>query len=273
MLLCLDIGNSHIFGGVFDQDQLLLRFRHNSKAVLTSDQIGLFLRAVIRENNLQADDIKCIALCSVVPSLDYSVRSACLKYFLVEPFILQAGVKTGLNIKYRNPLEVGADRIANSIAAITHFPDKDLIVIDLGTATTFCAINKKKHYLGGVIMPGMKLSMTALEHNTAKLSAVEILQMKTALGRSTQESVQSGIYFGQLAALKEISHRLIEEAFEKSDEKPVIIGTGGFAQMYEGQNFFNVIVPDLSLHGLRIAHATNLGASHIVRNPLPDGDS
>lgn len=257
MLLCLDIGNSHIFGGVFDKDQLLLRFRHNSKNVVTSDQIGLFLRAVIRENDLDPNDIKCIALCSVVPSLDYSVRSACVKYFIIEPFILQAGVKTGLNIKYRNPLEVGADRIANSIAATSHFPSKNLIVIDLGTATTFCVINKHKHYLGGVIMPGMKLSMLALENNTAKLSSVEILQMKNTLGRSTAESIQSGIYFSQLASLKEISHRLTHEAF--ADEKPTIIGTGGFSQMYESQNFFDIIVPDLSLHGLRLAHELNQG--------------
>lgn len=259
MLLCLDIGNSHIFGGVFDQDQLLLRFRHSSQAIVTSDQIGLFLRSVIRENDLDANDIKQIALCSVVPSLDYSIRSACLKYFLIEPFVLQAGVKTGLNIKYRNPLEVGADRIANAIASVTHLPDKNIIVIDLGTATTFCAISKKKHYLGGVIMPGMKLSMIALENNTAKLSAVELLQVKNALGRSTAESIQSGLYFSQLASLKEISKRLCDEAFK--NQETTIIGTGGFAQMYESHNFFDIIVPDLALHGLRIAYNLNQGGN------------
>ena len=118
MMLCIDVGNSHIYGGVFDGEEICLRFRHTSK-VSTSDELGIFLKSVLRENNCDPSVIRAIAICSVVPQLDYSLRAACIKYFSVEPFFLQAGVKTGLNIKYRNPVDVGADRIANAIAA-TH---------------------------------------------------------------------------------------------------------------------------------------------------------
>ena len=133
MILCIDVGNSHIYGGVFDEDEIKLRFRHTSK-VSTSDELGIFLKSVLRENNCSPEKIKKIGICSVVPQLDYSLRSACVKYFSSEPFLLQAGVKTGLNIKYRNPLEVGADRIANAIAATHSYPNQNIIVIDFGTA-------------------------------------------------------------------------------------------------------------------------------------------
>src|SRR3989338_10384727 len=161
MILCLDVGNSHIFGGVFEKSSLKLQFRHDSNQQSTSDQLGVFLRAVLREHHLDPDHVKQIAISSVVPALDYSLRAACLKYFNIEPFLLKAGVKTGLNIKYRNPQEVGADRIANAIAATQSFPQRNIIIIDFGTATTFCAINASKAYLGGVIMPGVRLSVEA----------------------------------------------------------------------------------------------------------------
>jgi type III pantothenate kinase len=254
-MLCLDLGNSHIFGGVFEGDDLQLRFRHDSKQIITSDQLGIFLRLVLRENGIDADKITKIALCSVVPNLDYSLRAACIKYFNLEPFVLQAGVKTGLHIRYRNPLEVGTDRIATAIAATHLFPGKNIIVIDMGTASTLCAINAKKDYLGGAIMPGIQLSMNALQVNTAKLSAVEIVHKSTALGKSTDESIQSGLYFGQLAGLKDISTRLSEELF--AEQPPLILGTGGFAHLFENESLFDTIVPDLALHGLRIAYHLN----------------
>lgn len=257
MLLTLDIGNSHIFGGIFDGEELRLRFRYDSQQLITSDQLGVFLRAVIRENNMDYQKIGDVALCSVVPSLDYSVRSACLKYFNVEPFILKAGVKTGLNIKYHNPIEVGADRIANAIAASELFPKKNLIIIDLGTATTFCAVNQHRHYLGGTIISGLKLSMTALEANTAKLPSVEILKPQAALGKSTKESLQSGLYYGHLGSLREISQRISEEAFDNDDF--TIIGTGGFSHLFDRENIFTLTVPDLALHGLKMAYLMNQG--------------
>src|SRR3990167_1095408 len=154
MQLCLDVGNSHILGGIFLEEKLLLTFRHDTKQASSSDQIGLFIKLVLRENKLNPEEIKKIAFCSVVPALDYTLRAACIKYFNITPFALQPGTKTGLKIKYHNPLEVGADRIANAMAAIRQFPDKPLFIVDFGTATTCCAITAQREYWGGAILPG-----------------------------------------------------------------------------------------------------------------------
>ncbi len=141
MILCLDIGNSHIYGGVFEGDQLRLTFRKTSRQGASSDEYGLFFRGVLRENGFDPEAIRNVALCSVVPEVIYSISSACQKYFGKAPFVLKAGAKTGLKIRYRNPLEVGSDRIANAIAATTMYPGDDLLVLDLGTATTVDAIS------------------------------------------------------------------------------------------------------------------------------------
>ena len=252
MILCLDVGNSHIYGGVYNGDDIYLRFRHTSK-VSTSDEMGIFLKAVLRENNCSPEAIKQIAICSVVPQLDYSLRAACLKYFSLEPFFLQAGVKTGLNIKYRNPVEVGADRIANAIAAVHRYPNKNIIIIDFGTATTFCAINAKKAYLGGIILSGIRLSVDALSSNTAKLPPVEIV--KTIVGRSTIESIQSGVYYGAVGAGRELIMKIKEEQFPNEDV--LVLATGGFAPLFEEQNLYDLNVPDLVLEGIRLAALMN----------------
>ncbi len=250
MILCIDVGNSHLYGGVYDQEQLILRFRHTSVAA-TSDMLGLFLKQVIQENGCDPKKIQQISIASVVPSIDYSLRSACLKYFSIDPFILQAGVKTGLQIKTRNPIEVGADRIANAIAAVHAYPLKNLIVLDFGTATTFCAINDQKCYLGGAIMPGVRLSIEALAKNTAKLPSVEIVRMTKAVGRSTVENIQSGIFLGAVGACREIIARTTAEVFHH--DAPIVIATGGFASLFEQENLFDHWVPDLVLDGLRLA--------------------
>jgi type III pantothenate kinase len=255
MILALDVGNSQIYGGIFDKDQLKFRFRKTSKTGGSSDEIGVFLRSVLKENSFDPAKVTHIAMCSVVPEVVYSLKNACKKYFNISPFLLQAGVKTGLKINYRNPLEVGADRIANSIAATHLYPKKDILIVDLGTATTFCAITKEKDYMGGSIVAGLRLNMEALESKTAKLPSVEIIAMKEALGRSTIESIQSGLYFSHLGTIKEISQRLSTECFEC--EKPFIIGTGGFSSLFEKEKIFDVTQPDLVLQGLHIALKMN----------------
>ena len=254
MMLCIDVGNSHIYGGVFEQDEIKLRFRHTSK-VSTSDELGIFLKSVLRENNYDPVLIRSIGVCSVVPQLDYSLRSACVKYFSCEPFLLQAGVKTGLNIKYRNPIEVGADRIANAIAATYKYPNQNLIIIDFGTATTFCVINAQKAYLGGAILPGVRLSVEALSKNTARLPSVEILKLEQVVGRSTIESIQSGVYFGALGACKELIHRINKESFE--NKGALVVATGGFASLFDNHDLYDYLVPDLVLQGIRLAALMN----------------
>jgi type III pantothenate kinase len=255
MILALDVGNSQIYGGVFQDDKMLLRFRRNSKNGSSSDESGIFLRSVLRENGVDPSQVTRIALCSVVPDVVYSLRGACMKYFNTEPFILQAGVRTGLKIKYRNPLEVGADRIANAIAGSQMYPGKNLIIVDMGTATTFDVISADKEYLGGSIIAGLRLCMEALESRTAKLPSVEIVASKEALGRSTVESIQSGLFYGHVGQIRELTRRLSAECF--ADQPVTVLGTGGFAHLFEEEKVFDSILPDLVLKGLLSALQMN----------------
>lgn len=250
MILTIDVGNSQIYGGVYEGEKLRLQFRRASKGGASSDEFGLFFRSVLRENEIDPDRITQVAMCTVVPEVQHSLRNAFRKYFDLNPFVLQAGVRTGLKIKYRNPLEVGADRIANAIAAVEMYPRKNLIIMDFGTATTFCAVNAQKEYLGGVIIPGLKIAMRSLETNTSKLPSVEIVAPDFALSRSTVESIQSGLYYGTLGAVREICNRIQREVFS---EPPLLIGTGGFASLFAKSGVFDKEVPDLVLEGLRLA--------------------
>ena len=261
MILLLDVGNSQIFGGVvegLDHDARtpLFRFRKSTQSNASSDELGLFLWSVLKENSIDPAKITRIGICSVVPGTMHSLKGACQKYFKITPFILQAGVRTGLKIKYRNPLEVGADRIANSIAAIHEFPGKNTVIIDLGTATTFCAITEEKDYLGGAIIPGLKISMEALESRTAKLPTVEIVKPEYACGRSTIESIQSGLYYSHVGAMRELIQRYQNEVFQ--GKKPFVIGTGGFSRLFQGMGIFDIEIPDLVLHGLLLALKLNI---------------
>lgn len=252
MILALDVGNSQILGGVLEETpkgpKILFRFRKTSKDGSSSDEYGLFLREVLRENGFDIESITAIAICTVVPQVMHSLKGTCQKYFDQVPFILQAGVRTGLKIKYKNPLEVGADRIANAIGATTLYPNRNLVIIDLGTATTFCAVSKDKEYLGGTILAGLKISMEALESKTAKLPSVEIIAPENCLGKATIESIQMGLFYGHLGAMKEIVARISQEAF--SGENPFVIGTGGFSRIFEKQKIFDTDIPDLVLFGL-----------------------
>lgn len=248
MKLCLDVGNSHIYGGVYESGKALMTFRKASKLGSSSDEYGLFFRSVLRENGLDPDQVTEIALCSVVPEVVYAISAACQKYFDIRPFILRAGVKTGLKIQYRNPLEVGADRIANAIAGVDLYPGKNLVIVDLGTATTLCAVGKDHSYHGGVILPGLKMSMQALESGTSKLGSVEIVRQDTCLGRTTAASIQSGLFFGHLGALQEIIKRIQMEEFE--GKRPMVIATGGFANLFTESGIFDKVLQDLVLRGL-----------------------
>ena len=191
------------------------------------------------------------AICSVVPDVLHSTRNCFVRYFGFEPFVLQPGVKTGLRIRYRNPTEVGPDKIANAIGALTRCPGRNLLIADFGTATTLCAVTKDRDYLGGIITPGMHISMSALESRTARLPAVEILKPPEVLGRSTVESIQSGLYYGTLATVgRSLAELVTTSALLDGDEKPFVIGTGGFGRLFEQESFFDAFIPELPLIGL-----------------------
>jgi len=255
MLLCLDVGNSQIYCGVYRDDELWVQFRRTSTSRSSSDELGVFMKSALRENGVDPESITEIVICSVVPDMIYSLRSCCQKYFAIEPLIMRPGIRTGLKIAYKDPKEVGADRIADAMGAIKLYPDRNLIVIDFGTATTVCAISRDRVFLGGNIIPGVRLAMDALEEKTAQLPSVEIVPVTSAIGRSTIESIQSGLYWSNVGMVKELVSRMTAEVF--ADEPPLVIGTGGFAHLFDGQDLFDAVIPDLILEGLREAVRLN----------------
>lgn len=247
MHLCIDVGNSQMHGAVYDGDRFVTQFRKESSRA-SRDEIGLFLVSVLRERGLEPTKIQRIGISCVVPDEMHSLRNACRIYFQLEPLFLEAGVKTRLKIKTRNPLEVGADRIANAIAASEMYPDRNTLVVDFGTAITIDAVTARREYLGGSICAGLGLAMEALGSKTAKLPFVEITQPKDALGRSTIEAIQGGLYFGYLGMIKELVSRIRQQAF--GDERCLVVATGGFSQLYRDSGLFDEIVPDLVLRGV-----------------------
>ncbi len=258
MILCIDVGNSVIHFGVYlkDKDQLVCQFRYNTVSSISSDQFGIFIKQVLAENDVDMHNIKHIIIASVVPELDYPIRAAIIKYMQITPLFLTIGVKTGIKIKYASPVEIGADRIAAAVGAEYLHPGKNLIIVDMGTATTICAINKEKEYLAGAILAGMKTSIRALYSNTAKLPSVDIIKPEARLGKSTRENIQLGLFYGHLGAIQEISGFLSCQAFGKQNYS--IVATGGLSRVYKDEKLFHYIVPDLTLIGLKVILKKNL---------------
>jgi type III pantothenate kinase len=248
MILCFDIGNTDIYGGVCKGRELVAEFRKATHLRPTSDEFGVFVLQILRARDISVSALSAVAVASVVPDCNAMVVEACERYLGKVPLMLQAGVRTGLKIRTRQPAEVGADRIANAIAAVEMFPKQDRIVVDMGTATTFCAINREDEYLGGVIAAGLALSMRALARNTAKLTYVDLVRPQVCLGKSTTESIQSGLYFGHLGLMREVIGRIREEAFD--GRQPVVVITGGHARFFQEEPLVDRYVPDLVLRGL-----------------------
>ncbi|MDL2268570.1 type III pantothenate kinase [Desulfosarcina sp. OttesenSCG-928-A07] len=255
MILCLNMGNTNMTGGVFDGPTLKFDFRHRSFPHISRDELGLFLQGVLTAHGVKPRDIRQIAACSVLPEATYSLHNACKAYFSTEPFMIRTGIRTGLKIRYRNPQEVGADRIANAIAALHHYPNQNLIVVNFATATTLCAIGADKTYHGGAIVPGVRTSLSALVSCAAKLSSVEILPVHQVLGRSTAESMQAGMYYGHMGMVREILYRMKNEAFGSS--VATVIGTGEFSPLFNDSGLLDKTCPALPLEGLYLALKMN----------------
>lgn len=248
MIMTIDIGNTTIQGGIFNEDKLVLQFRRSTSSSMSSDELGLFLRDVLRTNDFDYREITRIACCSVVPAINHSISNAFIKYFNIEALFIQAGIKTGLKLKYSNPKEIGADRIAVAIGATSLIQNENLIVIDMGTATTIDVVTSEKEYLGGAIMPGIRMSVNSLSSGTAQLPSIEVVKPSKSCGSSTIEAIQSGIYYGHLGAIKELIFLYQQEVFK--GKKPFVIGTGGFSRLFEKHDIFDTIQSDLVLRGL-----------------------
>jgi len=229
MLMCFDIGNSHIYGSFYFNDSINHKFRINTKAGWSSDQLGIFLKSFCREHDIDIQKISKIAISSVVPSLDYHFRNCCIKYFNQEPLIVKAGIKMGVSLsRFKYPHEIGADLICNAVGAINDHPNQNLLIIDMGTATTITLVNKEKEYLAGVIIPGPKTQIDSLAVAAEKLFGVELVEPKEILPKSTLESIQVGIYYSHLGGIGLLMEKLSVAAF--GDEGYISIATGGFSR-------------------------------------------
>lgn len=251
MILTIDVGNTSTTCGLFDGDKIVFQFRRETNIHSSSDEIGIFFRSVLKENGYDYNQISRIGICSVVPAMNYSLSSACTKYLKKEPLFIQAGIKTGLKLKYANPKEIGADLIAAAIGGINLYPNRDMIIVDLGTATTLELVSKDKEFLGGSILPGLKISIDALATGTAKLPSVEIAKPAGIYGSTTTEAIQVGLFYGNAGAIKEICYQYQKQVFK--GEKPFILGTGGFSKVFGEYNLFDQIVPELVLYGVKCA--------------------
>ena len=255
MLLTVDVGNTTIQCGLFEGEKLALQFRRSTNSKLSSDELGLFFRDVLALNNFDYKAVERIACCSVVPAINHSLSNCFRKYFFKEALFIQAGIKTGLKIKYANPREIGADRIAGAIGAVHAAASsggaKNLIVVDMGTATTVDVITKNNEYLGGAILPGASMSVHALSEGTAQLPSVEVVQPKNVCGSSTIEAIQSGVFYGQAGAIRELVSKMEEKVF--GGERAFVIGTGGFSRSFESAGLFDLVLPDFVLQGLKVA--------------------
>lgn len=255
MLLTVDVGNTTIQCGLFEGEKLALQFRRSTNPKLSSDELGLFFRDVLALNNFDFKAVERIACCSVVPAINHSLSNCFRKYFFKEALFIQAGIKTGLKIKYANPREIGADRIAGAIGAVHAAASsggaKNLIVVDMGTATTVDVITKNNEYLGGAILPGAAMSVHALSEGTAQLPSVEVVQPKNVCGSSTIEAIQSGVFYGQAGAVRELVSKMEDSVF--GGERAFVIGTGGFSRSFESAGLFDLVLPDLVLQGLKVA--------------------
>jgi type III pantothenate kinase len=250
MFLCLDIGNSQIYAGLFDENtnKLCLEFRYDSLSATSVDQLGIFFRQVIRENGFNHKEINRIGVCSVVPSLDYPVKESCIKYLGHDPFFIKTGVKTGIQVRTHNPNEVGSDLIAQAMAVKSLFPTQNSLIFSLGTAITCSHLSEKGEYLGVAITAGIRLMSDALQKNTAKLFNVEVTRPEQSIGKNTKSSIQSGIYYTALGFMEKIIEQYILESGDY--KKPLIIGTGGFCSLFASQRIFDHIIPELPLIGI-----------------------
>lgn len=253
MLLTLDVGNTNITVGVFDGEHLYASWRIQTDRNKTADEFGLLLHNLFALRGLTFSQISGAALSSVVPPIMYSLTHAVRKYIGIEAFVVDAQTDTGLVNRYQPAQDVGADRIVNAVGALAKY-QPPLILVDFGTATTFCAISKDKEYLGGAILPGVKISMEALFEKTAKLPRIEIAKPEHVIGQSTVESMQSGVYHGYVGSVDHI----IEKMKAELAGAVTVVATGGLARMIAADSKqIDRTDSTLTLEGLRILYARN----------------
>ena len=253
MLLAIDVGNSNNVIGLFAGEKLLTHWRIRTERARTSDEYWILIKEFILLNDVETETIDEIIIACVVPPLIPILKEMSRKYFSCEPLVVGPGVKTGISILYKNPAEVGADRIVNSVAAYEKYGGP-LIIVDFGTATTFDVVSKRGEYLGGAIFPGVQLSMEALFENAAKLPRVELEEPERVIGKSTVESIHSGLVHGFVGMINGMVSKMQVEL----NQTARVIATGGIVQLIASQaKSIDIVDPFLTLEGLRIIHQKN----------------
>ncbi|HLV71755.1 MAG TPA: type III pantothenate kinase, partial [Vulgatibacteraceae bacterium] len=226
MLLTIDVGNTQTVLGLFEGDEVIEHWRINTDPRRTADEIAVVLQGLVQQSPLLVEtDISGIALCSTVPSVLHEMREMCRRYYGDVPaVIVEPGVKTGVPVRMDNPKEVGADRVVNALAAV-HTHGGPAIVVDFGTATTFDCVSESGDYIGGAIVPGIQISLDALVTSAARLSKVDLVAPKRAIGKNTTHALQSGIVFGYASLVDGLVRRISQEM----TRKPRVLATGGLA--------------------------------------------
>ena len=254
MLLAIDVGNTNIKYGIYNNDKLIASFRVSSRLSRTADEYGSVLVNLLSTSGLSKEDIDGVIMSSVIPSLNYTICHMCEFFFGITPVMIGPGVKTGLNIKADNPKEVGADIIVNSVSAFNKYGGP-IVVIDFGTATTFDVISKDFELLGVIIAPGIKTSLEGLVSNTAQLPMIELDAPKTVIGKNTKHCMQSGIIFGFAGLVDNILFKIKKEL---GVDDLTVVATGGLGEII-AKEVKNIKKVDrtLTLDGLNMIYKLN----------------
>lgn len=257
MILLIDVGNTNIVMGVHDGESIISDFRLSTNYMKTSDEISIDVISLFRLNDLEVKSIDGVIISSVVPNVMYSLENMVRKVFGIVPIVVGAGVKTGINVKTDNPKEVGADRIVNAVAASEKYK-KSLIIIDFGTATTFCSVKKDGTYAGGIISPGIKISAEALFQKAAKLPRIELMKPEKVIGKNTVVSMQSGMVHGYIGLVEHLVKLMKAEMVADGEDEPFVVATGGFSRLiHQNTDCIDAVEPNLTLEGLKLIYDKN----------------
>ena len=255
MITVFDVGNTNIVIGVYEKEKLLTHWRIRTDTQKTSDEYGIMMASLFNYEGLSMRAVSGAVISSVVPTLMMELDAMSERYLGCKPLVVGPGVKNGLAIKYDNPREVGADRVVNAVAAYNKYGGP-LIIVDFGTATTFCVVSVAGEYLGGAIAPGIKISTEALVNRASKLPRIELNVPKSIIGKNTVMSMQVGILYGFVGQVEGIISRMKKEI----NGIPKVVATGGLAPIIAGEtDQIDLIDEYLTLEGLRIIYELNRG--------------